>query len=91
MKFYIIGERLTDEEKEELKKQGKFVAEIREAEDNEESFYGTIEPSVWVNHIATIVTDEEIDFSNTMDNCIDYEEFAEENEEVETLNELWGD
>lgn len=88
MKFYVDGERFTEEEKENLKKQGKYVAEIREAEDNEDSFYGTIEPFVLVNHIASIITDEEIDFSDYDDLAIDYEEFALENEEVESIDEL---
>lgn len=88
MKFYIDGERFTEQEKEDFKKQGKYVAEIREAEDNESSFYGTIEPFVLVNHIASIITNEEIDFSKYEDKAIDYEKFAEENEEVESIDEL---
>lgn len=88
MKFYVDGERFTEQEKEDFKKQGKYVAEIREAEDNENSFYGTIEPSVLVNHIASIITNEEIDFSKYEDETIDYEQFAEENEQVDSIEEL---
>lgn len=88
MKFYIDGARFTKEEKENLRKQGKYVAEVREAEDNPDSFYGTIEPSVLVNHIASIITNEEIDFSKYENATIDFEEFAEKNEEVESIEEL---
>ena len=88
MKFYIDGARFTKEEKEKLKKQGKYVAEIREAEDNPNSFYGTIEPSVLVNHIASIITNEEIDFSKYDNGIIDYEDFTEKNEEVDSIEEL---
>ena len=88
MKFYIDGDRFTTEEKENLRKTGKYVAEIREAENNSDSFYGTIERSVLVNHVASIITNEEIDFSKYENECVDFEKFAEENEEVETIEEL---
>lgn len=83
MRFYITN--LFQEEIDKLREEGKFVYHLRGYDDPSEggSFFATIEPRVWVNNVGQIVTSEEIEFK---DGYVDYDKFAEENEEVEEVD-----
>lgn len=86
MRFYV--DTLTDEEKAKAKAEGKFVYDLRGYDDYSEgeSFFATIEPSVWANNVGNIVTSEKLDFVQS--DYIDYEEWANDNEEVESIEEV---
>ncbi len=88
MKFYIDAGRISLQERERLNKKGKYVADIRDRGSMGNYYNDTIEPCVICNHLASIVTNEKIDFSKYENRMIFFREFAKENEEVESIEEL---
>lgn len=88
MKFYIDAGRISVQKEKELNKKGKYVADIRDRGGIGNYEYDTIEPCVIANHLASIITNEKIDFSKYENGIIFYNEFAKNNEQVESIEEL---
>ena len=73
MFYYEDGRRYSSAEKAELKRKGFYVYEIRQGDN-----FNTIEPSVWVNHIGSVITLQPIKFDKY--GVVDYNKFCEHNE-----------
>lgn len=83
MKFLITGYK-DKQEKEDIKKQGLYCYDLRHSDDGTE--IATIEKSVLVNRIGSIITDKELAF-DTYD-FIDFEEYSSENTQIDTIEQL---
>lgn len=83
MKFLITGYK-DKQEKEEIKKQGLYCYDLRHSDDGTE--IATIEKSVLVNRIGSIITNEELAF-DTYD-FIDFEKYSLENTQIDTIEQL---
>ena len=82
MKFCI--DCVDDLDRLALECTGLFVYDLRARDDWKG--VGTIEPSVLVNNVGNIITNEPITFVD--DWCVDFDEFIENNENVEVLDNL---
>lgn len=82
MKFLITSYK-DKQEKEDIKKQGLYCYDLRHSDDGTE--IATIEKSVLVNRIGSIITNEELTFNNT--GFIDFEKFSLENTQVDTIED----
>lgn len=87
MKYLITGYK-TNSEKQEIQDLGLYCYDLRHGDDGE---ICTIERGVLVNRAGSIITDEELTFENNkvITDLIDYYEFSKENEEVDTIEELY--
>lgn len=84
---YLITNHKNSEEKQEIMNKGLFCYDLRHSDDGSE--IATIEKSVLVNRVGSIITDEELKFGNKAYNdFIGFEEFSARNNEVDTLEEL---
>ena len=84
---YLITSHKNNKEKQEIKEKGLFCYDLRHSDDGSE--IATIEKSVVVNRVGSIITDKELKFGNTLqDDYIDFTEFASNNQEVDTIEEM---
>ena len=83
---YLITGYKTNSEKQEIQDLGLYCYDLRHGDDGDIS---TIEKSVLVNRAGSIITDEELKFGKTpATDMIYFDEFTENNNEVDTLEEL---
>lgn len=84
---YLITHDMNDKEKQNIEKKGLYCYDLRDSDEGGE--IATIEKSVLVNQIGSIITDEELKFGNKYYNSfIEFEEFSARNTEVDTIEEL---
>ena len=83
MKFLVTG-YMDKQEKEDIKKQGLYCYDLRHSDDGTE--IATIEKSVLVNRIGSIITNEELAFDNY--DFIDFEKYSSENTQIDTIEQL---
>lgn len=83
---YVITEHKSNEEKNEIQKQGLYCYDLRMSDEQTE--IATIEKSVLVNRVGSVITDEPINFGKN--DFIDYKQFIKSNESV-NLGELKDD
>lgn len=82
MKF-LITSYMDKQEKEEIKSKGLYCYDLRHSDDGTE--IATIEKSVLVNRVGSIITNKELTFDDT--SFIDFEKFSLENIQVDTIEE----
>ncbi len=84
---YLITNYQGNEEKQKIKEKGLFCYDLRHSDDGKE--IATIEKSVLVNRVGSIITNEELKFGNkSQNNYIDFETFISKNQEVDTIDKL---
>jgi len=81
---YLVTSHKDIKEKEEIQKQGLYCYDLRGSDDG--VGVATIEKSILVNRVGSIITNEEIKFQK--DDFIDYDFFEKVNENVGTIEEL---
>ena len=83
---YLITSHKSNDEKQEIQKQGLFCYDLRHGDDGDIS---TIEKGVLVNRAGSIITNEELTFGNTITtDMIYFDEFSANNIEVDRLEQL---
>ena len=83
---YLITNHKSNDEKQEIQKQGLFCYDLRHGDDGE---ICTIERGVLVNRAGSIITNEELSFGNTITtDMIYFDEFCEKNIEVYNMVDL---
>lgn len=89
MKYYEI-ESLNDKEKQEFIDRGLYVYDLRSNDAGGE--IATIEKSVLVNRVGSIITNEEIPLGDKeTDNFKDYQEFINENAVAISIDDFFSD
>lgn len=85
---YLVTSYKDNAEKQKIESKGLYCYDLRHSDEGGE--IATIEKSVLVNRIGSIITDEELKFGNKKyyNNFIDFEEFASRNKQVDTIEEL---
>ena len=83
---YLITNHKNSEEKQEVINKGLFCYDLRYSDDGSE--IATIEESVLVNRVGSIITDEKLNFQKNPYDFVDFRKFIEENNEVDTFEEL---
>lgn len=81
---YLVTSYKDVKEKEKIRKQGLYCYDLRDSDDGKS--ISTIEKSVFVNRVGSIITNEEINFKEN--DFIDYDFFEQVNENVGTIEEL---
>jgi hypothetical protein len=79
-RFVIVSKTYTKEEKQQMRKQGLFVYELRgnDGSVDADSLIATIEPKVWVNNVGSLIADKTIDFGDF--GWYDYDYWADNND-----------
>ena len=86
MKYFVTSYK-DNAEKQKIESGGLYCYDLRHSDDGGE--IATIEKSVLVNRIGSIITDKELKFGNKCyNNFIDFEEFSARNTEVYTIEQL---
>lgn len=86
---YLVTSYKDNAEKQEIESKGLYCYDLRHSDEGGE--IATIEKSVLVNRIGSIITDKELKFGNKIYNSfIDFEEFSARNTEVYTIEQLQG-
>lgn len=81
---YLVTSYKDNAEKQEIESKGLYCYDLRHSDEGGE--IATIEKSVLVNRIGSIITDKELKFGNKYyNNFIDFEEFSARNTEVYTI------
>ena len=84
---YLVTSYKDNKEKQEIESKGLYCYDLRHSDEGGE--IATIEKSVLVNRIGSIITDKELKFGNKVYNSfIDFEEFSARNTEVYTIEQL---
>lgn len=84
---YLVTSYKDNAEKQEIESKGLYCYDLRHSDEGGE--IATIEKSVLVNRIGSIITDKELKFGNKYyNNFIDFEEFSARNTEVYTIEQL---
>lgn len=84
---YLVTSYKDNAEKQKLESKGLYCYDLRHSDEGGE--IATIEKSVLVNRIGSIITDKELKFGNKYYNdFIDFEEFSASNTEVYTIEQL---
>ena len=84
---YLVTSYKDNKEKQEIESKGLYCYDLRHSDDGGK--IATIEKSVLVNRIGSIITDKELKFGNKIYNSfIDFEEFSARNTEVYTIEQL---
>ncbi len=84
---YLVTNYKDNAEKQEIESKGLYCYDLRHSDEGGE--IATIEKSVLVNRIGSIITDKELKFGNKYyNNFIDFEEFSARNTEVYTIEQL---
>lgn len=85
---YLVTSYKDNAEKQEIESKGLYCYDLRHSDEGGE--IATIEKSVLVNRIGSIITDEELKFDsqNKYDNFIDFQEFSSKNTQVDIIEEL---
>lgn len=85
---YCITHILSNKERKDLTNKGFYCYDLRESDDGEK--ISTIEKSVLVNRVYSLVSDEEIPNESKMKNdfYVDYDNFLINNNEVDSLDDL---
>lgn len=86
---YLVTSYKDNAEKQEIESKGLYCYDLRHSDEGGE--IATIEKSVLVNRIGSIITDKELKFGNKIYNSfIDFKEFSARNTEVYTIEQLQG-
>ncbi|MBR3281605.1 MAG: hypothetical protein IKI57_07235 [Clostridia bacterium] len=96
MNYYIDSKRYINEEKQKYLNQGIFINDLRGydgSEKNSIAFIASIEPSVFVNHVGSIMTKENIfevspNIGGFDMKVVDFEAFSANNVEVYSIIDL---
>ena len=84
---YLVTSYKDNAEKQKIESKGLYCYDLRHSDEGGE--IATIEKSVLVNRIGSIITDKELKFGNKYyNNFIDFEEFSARNTEVYTIEQL---
>ena len=84
---YLVTSYKDNTEKQKIESKGLYCYDLRHSDEGGE--IATIEKSVLVNRIGSIITDKELKFGNKYyNNFIDFEEFSARNTEVYTIEQL---
>ncbi len=86
MKFLITDSK-SEREKREIRSRGLYCYDLRLSDDGDK--IATIETSVTVNNVGSIITNEQIIIVDKINqNYVDYESFIVNNEQVDKIEEL---
>lgn len=84
---YFETDVLSSRERQNYESKGLFCYDLRDSDDGSE--IATIEKSVFVNKIGSMITDKEIKFDKTNDiDFVDYENFCSNNKRVYSVRDL---
>lgn len=85
---YLVTSYRDNKEKQEIESKGLYCYDLRHSDEGRE--IATIEKSVLVNRIGSIITDKELKFGNKKyhNDFIDFQEFSSKNTEVYTIEQL---
>lgn len=85
---YLITNYKDSKEKQEIENKGLYCYDLRHSDEG--GRIATIEKSVLVNRIGSIITDKKLTFDTKIPypDFIDFEEFSARNKEVQTIEQL---
>lgn len=84
---YLVTSYKNNAEKKEIEKKGLYCYDLRHSDEGGE--IATIERSVLVNRIGSIITNEKLKFGNkSYNDFIDFKKFSSKNTEVNTMQQL---